>query len=223
MSRKSPTASATLYKIGTKKTGNDGNTWIIVENKNGIKRWQLYKKSVKKEAKPNPDEELFVGEMYGTPLLKYSKTNMKHWMRKCSENQKNNILSIINKILPSIEKLGVKVYLLPIVLAEGNYFFVDTIWKIFEYGYPKTTYDDITSNTKSPFLYLLIHLNTDLTLFFDHFVGNYYLGCKNQEIEGFDIKKGNKIKEELMKILDIYYKNRPAWNGKTNKNIKFYF
>ena len=42
--KKSPDKSATLYKIGTKKIGNDGNTWIIVENKNNVKKWQLYKK-----------------------------------------------------------------------------------------------------------------------------------------------------------------------------------
>ena len=30
--RKSPEQSATLYKLGTKKTGNDENKWIIVEN-----------------------------------------------------------------------------------------------------------------------------------------------------------------------------------------------
>jgi hypothetical protein len=41
----SPTESATLYKLGTKKIGNDGNKWIIVENKDGVKRWKLYKKS----------------------------------------------------------------------------------------------------------------------------------------------------------------------------------
>lgn len=41
--RPSPTASATLYKVGTKKTGNDKNTWIIVENKNGVKRWKLFR------------------------------------------------------------------------------------------------------------------------------------------------------------------------------------
>ena len=46
--RKSPTKSATLYKIGTKKKGNDGNIWIIVENKNNIKKWQLYKKPINK-------------------------------------------------------------------------------------------------------------------------------------------------------------------------------
>ena len=31
--RKSPSQSASLYKIGTKKKGNDGNMWIIQENK----------------------------------------------------------------------------------------------------------------------------------------------------------------------------------------------
>lgn len=42
--RPSPTSSATLYKTGTKKDGNDGNQWIVVENKKGIKRWQLHRK-----------------------------------------------------------------------------------------------------------------------------------------------------------------------------------
>jgi hypothetical protein len=42
--RPSPTKSATKLKIGTKKKGNDGNMWVIVKNKNGVKRWKLYKK-----------------------------------------------------------------------------------------------------------------------------------------------------------------------------------
>ena len=37
--RPSPSQSATLFKIGTKKKGNDGNIWIIKKNKNGINRW----------------------------------------------------------------------------------------------------------------------------------------------------------------------------------------
>jgi hypothetical protein len=52
--RKSPQESATLYKIGTKKKGNDNNIWIIAENKNGVKRWMLYKKTnSKKTSKTN--------------------------------------------------------------------------------------------------------------------------------------------------------------------------
>jgi hypothetical protein len=37
--RKGPYVSATKQLIGTKKKGNDGNMWKVVENKNGIKRW----------------------------------------------------------------------------------------------------------------------------------------------------------------------------------------
>ena len=45
--RLSPTESATLYKTNTKKKGNDGNIWIITENKNGVKRWKLHRKPTK--------------------------------------------------------------------------------------------------------------------------------------------------------------------------------
>ena len=38
--RKGPRDSATFHKLGCRMRGNDGNMWIIVENKNGIKRWQ---------------------------------------------------------------------------------------------------------------------------------------------------------------------------------------
>jgi len=40
--RPSPSDSATLYKIGLKQKGNDGNMYIIVTNKNGVKRWQQF-------------------------------------------------------------------------------------------------------------------------------------------------------------------------------------
>ena len=37
--RKAPSSSATKFNLGTKKLGNDGNMWKIVQNKNGTKRW----------------------------------------------------------------------------------------------------------------------------------------------------------------------------------------
>jgi len=48
--RKSPSKSATLYSVGTKKTGNDGNKWIVVSNKNNVKKWALFKKVTKKKS-----------------------------------------------------------------------------------------------------------------------------------------------------------------------------
>ena len=38
--RKAPSKSATLFKSGTVKKGNDGNKWVIVTHKRGIHRWQ---------------------------------------------------------------------------------------------------------------------------------------------------------------------------------------
>ena len=38
--RKGPSQSATLFKEGTVKKGNDGNNWIIIINKLGVHRWQ---------------------------------------------------------------------------------------------------------------------------------------------------------------------------------------
>ena len=49
--RKSPTESATLNNVGTRKTGNDGNMWEVVTNKNGTKRW---KKETKKKKRKVP-------------------------------------------------------------------------------------------------------------------------------------------------------------------------
>ena len=38
--RKGPSESATTFAVGTKKKGNDGNMWVIIKSKNGVKRWK---------------------------------------------------------------------------------------------------------------------------------------------------------------------------------------
>jgi hypothetical protein len=45
--RKGPSESATLFKEGIVKKGNDGNKWIIVTNKLGVHRWQKVSSSNK--------------------------------------------------------------------------------------------------------------------------------------------------------------------------------
>jgi hypothetical protein len=49
--RKSPTASATLFPVGTKRTGNDGGQWMVEANKNGVRRWIAVKQGVRKTVK----------------------------------------------------------------------------------------------------------------------------------------------------------------------------
>ncbi len=43
--RKSPEQSATLYKEGTVKTGNDGNKWVVAVTSTNVKRWVLKKRT----------------------------------------------------------------------------------------------------------------------------------------------------------------------------------
>lgn len=50
-SRKGPSVSATKFRLGTKKKGNDGNIWKIVQNKHGTKRWLKESKTSKKQIK----------------------------------------------------------------------------------------------------------------------------------------------------------------------------
>ena len=75
--RKSPKESATLFSVGIKKKGNDGNMWIIAKNKNGVKRWQKktnkkltskkpLKKSIKRlnKTKKKSNKNLLTGKKY---------------------------------------------------------------------------------------------------------------------------------------------------------------
>ena len=48
-SRKAPEIEAKLMLLGTKKTGVDGKTWMVVKTSSGVKRWQRV--SSKKSAK----------------------------------------------------------------------------------------------------------------------------------------------------------------------------
>ena len=45
--RPSPTESATLYKKGTRKRGNDGNMYIVTVTKGKVKRWTELVKTIK--------------------------------------------------------------------------------------------------------------------------------------------------------------------------------
>lgn len=51
--RPSPSWSATIYDLGTVRTGNDGEKWTIVENKNGVRRWQRLKKGGSRKSSRN--------------------------------------------------------------------------------------------------------------------------------------------------------------------------
>ena len=57
--RRGPADSATMFTIGTKKKGNDGNIWKIGVNKNGVKRWIKLSKTKKRHRKTTFTKSLY--------------------------------------------------------------------------------------------------------------------------------------------------------------------
>jgi hypothetical protein len=86
--RKAPTESATLFKKGVIKKGNDGNQWVIVTNARGVQRWQKVqgaKAKVKVKAKTRRVGrvgrvvELGTGDAYGESIWGKNKPLEKFW------------------------------------------------------------------------------------------------------------------------------------------------
>ena len=89
--RKAPTESATLFKKGTTKKGNDGNRWTIVTNARGVQRWQKVQVQVqgaKAKAKAKTRRigrrvgrvvELGTDDMYGESIWGKNKLLEKFW------------------------------------------------------------------------------------------------------------------------------------------------
>ena len=118
--RPSPIQSATIYTTGTKKTGNDGNTWIITENVNGTKRWKLYKKVSKKESKKVSKKEIKSLNNFGF-IPVYEKK-----LDKIMEKHNNVVYDKIKKnIIPELNKLGIETYIVPLPLSKKGHYFTD--------------------------------------------------------------------------------------------------
>jgi hypothetical protein len=93
--RKAPSESATLFKKGTTKKGNDGNQWVIVADARGVQRWQKVqgaKAKTKTKTKPATNKkakattrrvgrivELGTGDAYGESIWGRNKPLEKFW------------------------------------------------------------------------------------------------------------------------------------------------
>ena len=114
MKRPSPSQSATLYKTGTKKTGNDGNKWIIAKNKNAIKYWKWYTKAVLKK--------ISVSEMYSVPKIKQN--NWKKWLKGYSDEVLNSFKKLIS-LKPQLKAIGVTMEVIGLPISQNNHYFID--------------------------------------------------------------------------------------------------
>ena len=86
--RKAPTESATLFKKGVIKKGNDGNQWVIVADARGVQRWQKVqgakakakvKAKTRRVGRVGRVVELGTDVMYGESIWGKNKPLEKFW------------------------------------------------------------------------------------------------------------------------------------------------
>ena len=209
--RPSPNKSATLYKVGIIKTGNDGNKWVIVENKNGVKKWQKHKivtnkdkiKEPKKETKIITNKEPLKDK---TVVLKndISKKDLEKVVLK--NDTTNYIYKILTtKIIPEINKLKIKTFIVPLPLSYNN-----INWTDFPPDYIKETYNEY-----------LYNINYIYFTFFMNYGGTEINLNKNIKIHFSNLNKENKIK--IIDIFEKYLFGYYIWDASNNTMMEILF
>lgn len=197
--RPSPSESASLFKTGTKKKGNDGNIWIIKENKNGVKRWTKESKKTSKpkkkttnDSKKKTTKENSLKFMEAFFLLKVIKpTQIKKYLKAPIFD------SLLKNIIPTIKKLKVEFYIIPLPISDNNIWWTDYAHAYLNMFYGEEYYE-------KNFISMEVRLNHDLTI-------NY-----NQRIS----LEYNLNKDQLKTISDLFSNQLPynySWSGKTSQ------
>jgi len=184
--RPSPNESATLFEIDTKKLGNNGKTWIVIKNKNNVKKWKLYK-----ERKIKSLFDLGIEQLYPTkPIIK--RPNWKKWL----ENSSDDLIKFINKIrksLASIKNFGLKVIEV-IESPDSNNQWIEQ----YSIDYTRCNYPELYKDPSNIIPHIIIRYKIDNNL---HLITDYYQIC----IQGIINNMFTETKIKLVKYLNINF------------------
>ena len=195
--RKSPSESATLYQLETKKYGNDGNIWIISENKNKIKKWKLYKKIT---------DNKFTKLCDAYHIPKIIPDNWKKWLEKLNTNQKKLIYKI-RKSYKYLEERGIPVIEIILPLSDNGFYHINYAW-----DYSKLLCPNLMDSGKS-YLLVMFELDSELNLV----LYNNQLNAQHS-IE----KKDKKIIFEFIENFNKSLNGQCKWTGSVHKTLIFY-
>ena len=194
--RPSPSQSATLYKVGTIKKGNDGNLWVIAENKNMVKRWKLYK--MEKDRKK-------LSTLNGFGIVPVDSSKLEKVIKKSSNNVQKIYTIIKNKIIPGLEKLGLVADIVPLPLSNQGVY-----WTDYPSNYLKEKHGDNWFNNH--WLYFIIYLDKT-----GQSLGTY------QDIKIHYLSMNGSTKIKVIKLFKDALRDKYKWNGNNNTAMTIYY
>lgn len=227
--RPSPSTSATLYKTGTKKTGNDGNVWAVVENVNGIKRWKRYKNKKSSKTKNNTKSKtktkskskskptnhkvsdkqdglvsLSVLDFYDvTPI---DDTEFKNVCKKSNQLVRDTINNM-NDFVKAIKKMGMLAHVIPLALSSNGIY-----WSDYPGDYLSEIYGPEWYETKKGYMYFTVYMNQTGTEIND-----------KEDISVSFSDMNAATKKTIFDLLNKYLKDRYSWSGRNTDRIRIHY
>ena len=204
--RLSPNESATKYKVGTKKKGNDNNIWIVYKTSNDIKRWKVFKAKV---SVPK-GKKYYIHNNGGRPY-KVIITSKEAYIYECvyTEDDKCNYDKLVKKYIiinkyigkhPKNKYIGNSIIL---QLSKNKYVYIGH--KVYEFSINDTIikYYSIVGNSDVPYPVLLGESKV-----------YFMLDCESVDKKYFDETE----KIDWYNAYDLYYGKREIKNHKLTKN-----
>ena len=116
--RQAPSSSATLFAVGTIRTGNDGNKWRVESNKNGINRWvRIGGKSVNKTRKILTDQKNFSSNTHPKDYVTFNVLTKQS--TACAGQEEGTCYSLMNENL--LDDIWWKMFNPATTTSDGEY------------------------------------------------------------------------------------------------------
>lgn len=115
-------------KLGIKKKGRDGNTWIIAKNTAGIQRWVRYSNKSGSKTYKQLSRKKRLSMFYGIKPSK--KLNWNKWLKDLDNTQKDIIDTLTHDVQDELADNDIKLYIVPNPLTASGIYWADYPWDI---------------------------------------------------------------------------------------------
>lgn len=203
-----PSTSASIYGIGTKKTGRDGNIWKVISNKD-VKQWEMSRSKTKTKTKSktkskNKNKKRSVLDYYNVVYI--GTTDLKNMMHKFEPDEVRTINNIF-VLVDAIRKLEIISHIIPLCLSDNGRY-----WNDYPGSYMSEIYSDRWLDNPNGYMYFTIYMNQS--------------GTAVTHEEGVSVSYSNMNKEKKIKIIKLFDKYLPKqykWTGKNTEKIMIYY
>ncbi|VBB18025.1 hypothetical protein YASMINEVIRUS_488 [Yasminevirus sp. GU-2018] len=223
--RPSPSTSATIYAVGTKKTGSDGNVWIVAENINGVKRWKLHKvpskikgdtkkkskskqktksktRSSSKEGVRSKSKKKKLSALDLYDVVHVDTTEFRNIVNG-SSNRVRKTLEGLGKVFSELSKLPKLTHIIPLPISSGGVYWMD-----YPGDYLSNIYGDDWYNREGGYLYATVCMNVT--------------GTSIEEDREISISYSHMDASQKKKVINAfekYLKGQYKWTGRNTERI----